>query len=272
MGVERVAIVGLGQIGSELAAGFRECGITVEEIHRDQLDRLGDLDACRCVVLAVPEDVLAEVAARLPEGLRDRAVLVQNELVPATWRDAGIVAPTVAVVWFERKGGTPPRPILTTPVAGPHARLVVDALARRSIPADVIEVGAPLARALVAKNLYILVSNLAGLGAARRGVVTADVAWPDGVVTMGELFGSHLAFARALAREIFTVEHARLERGDRALVAFDDAWATVAAATDADPDHRCLGRSAPSRLARVAARARALDVAFPILSALMSEP
>jgi hypothetical protein len=266
---QTVAVVGLGQIGSELASGLRAAGAEVVDVHRDELDRLGGIEA-DAVVLAVPEDALVDVAGRLPPRLRDRAVLVQNELVAASWRDAGLVSPTVAVVWFERKGGKAPRPILTTPVAGPHAALIVDALARRSIPAEAIDAGAPLARALAAKNLYIVTSNLAGLAASRSGRVHAasDVVWPTAAATMGDLLGAHLAFARALAAEVFAIELARVDAADREALGFDEAWTIVERATKADPEHGCAGRSAPARLARAQVRAVALGVDAPIIGAL----
>jgi len=270
-----VAIVGLGQIGTELAAGLVAGGHVVDEIHRDQLGRLATL-SCAAVVLAVPEDVLGEVTTALPPALRDRVVLVQNELVAPTWRALDLLTPTVAVVWFEKKGAAPARPILPTPVAGPHAELIVGALARRSIPAHVIEAGAPLVRALVAKNLYIVASNLAGIGASRNGPIDDDgsvagLAWPSAVVTMGELLDGHRAFARALATEVFAIELARLDVAEGDAIEFDAAWSVFESATKADPDHKCMGRSAPARLARASSRARELGVDAPIIAALRRE-
>lgn len=264
-----VVVVGLGQMGSELVEGLRDAGRDVVVVHRDELGSLASHDGAAAVVLAVPEDVLGEVAALVPAALRGRVVLLQNELVPASWRSLGLESPTVAVVWFERKGGRPPRPILPTLVGGPSARVILDALAQRGIPAREIDEAVELVPALVAKNLYIVTSNLAGLGAMRRGPVPgSDVAWPDGAVTMGDLLGLHPDFARALAREVFAIEEARLDGTEREGVDFDSAWAVVLSAVAADPEHACMGRSAPARLARAAKRARERRVEAPIVSAL----
>lgn len=266
-----VAVVGMGQIGSELAAGLRAASSHVEEVHRGELGRLAGLSSCRAAILAVPEDALAEVVSALPLELRERVVLVQNELSPSTWRGLGLARPTVAVVWFEKKGGRAPKPLLPTPVAGPCADLVVDAIARRGLPALRIAEGRELIQALVAKNLYIVVANLAGLAASRIGELggaRGGVAWPNGLSTMGELLGAHRAFARALGEEVFAIEQARLDAPERDAVDFEAAWSVVEAATAADPDHACMGRSAPARLVRAAARARDRGVHVPIVDAL----
>ena len=87
---------------------------------------------------------------------------------------------------------------------------------------------------------------------------------------MGALLGEHGAFARALGCEILAVERARLGT-EQGVIDQETAWATVRAATDADPAHGCRGRSAPVRLARTVERARTLDVHTPLLGALAAQ-
>jgi hypothetical protein len=154
--------------------------------------------------------------------------------------------------WAEKKAGKPLSVVLPTEVAGPDRALAVAALAAVDVPAQPIEEDA-LADALALKNLYILVSNLAGLAV-----------FPTSSGTVGELARAHADTLRAIADEVLAIEEARLRRGlDRATL-----FARLAAAFDADPSHACRGRSAPARLGRTLARARALGVATPHLDAL----
>lgn len=261
-------VVGLGQLGELLTAGLRDRGREVIEVRRGDAAVLEGLDAAELVLVCVAEDDLAAAVAAVPPRLRSRVGLVQNELVPATWRELGVAAPTVAVVWFEKKAGRDAIPLLSTPVAGPSARLVCEAITAQGLPATTIDPGDDLTRALVAKNLYILVANLGGLAGDRTGAAPGGASWPTGVTTMGELWGKHERFARALGGEILAIDAARMGAGDAAAIAGDVAWSTFRAAVAADPAHGCRGRTAPARLARTLARARRHEVEAPILEAL----
>lgn len=266
-----IVVVGVGQIGAVLVDGLQRLGRDVVPVRRGEAGRLDGIEDAEVVMVCVAEDDLDTAVASVPPRLRPRIGLVQNELVPATWRAIGLEAPTVAVVWFEKKAGRDAIALLPTPVAGPAARTVVDALRAVDLPAEPIEAGAPLTRALVAKNLYILVGNLAGMAAGRAGVAPGGVPWPSGVTTMGMLLADHRGFVRALGAEILAVDRARMGAADAALVDEHDAWSTVEAAVAADPAHGCRGRSAPARLARTLARARAAQLPTPILDALAGD-
>jgi predicted short-subunit dehydrogenase-like oxidoreductase (DUF2520 family) len=60
-----IVIVGAGRAGSALALALARSGHHVRVVHHDDLDALEGADA---VVLAVPDDAIAEVAAALPVG------------------------------------------------------------------------------------------------------------------------------------------------------------------------------------------------------------
>ena len=184
----------------------------------------------------------------MPAPWRDRLVLLQNELLPRTWEAHAIDALTVAVAWFEKKRDTGVRVLVTTPVAGPLAEDVVQALAEAGVESEVID-DARLPFELVAKNLYILTTNLAGLEVGG---------------TVGALWEAHRPLAERIAEDVLDLQEAmlgaRLDR--RALL---EKLERVIAA---DPEHRCRGRSAPARLARALEQAREHRVDVPALRAL----
>jgi len=241
-----VVVIGLGQLGRLFGAGLLATGHTVVPVRRGE-----PLPATlpEHVLVAVGEDDLASVLGSLPPAWRDRVVLLQNELSPPEWLAHAVVRPTVLVVWAEKKKGKPLAVVRETEVAGPGAALFVSALAAADVPARVIDEGRALEDALVVKNLYILVSNLAGLA---------------GAASVGQLLGVHAELASEIARDVLAIEAARLGRpvDEAALLArMNEAFA-------ADPAHACRGRTAGARLARALDRARALGVPTPALDRL----
>src|SRR5262245_44331391 len=104
-------VVGKGQIGSVLAEGFERTGHCVVVLSRgDSLEKAAEATPDPAVVaLSVREADLPDLLRQLPPAFRGRVLLVQNELVPRTWEAHGIAAPTVAVVWFEKKDDHPIR-------------------------------------------------------------------------------------------------------------------------------------------------------------------
>jgi hypothetical protein len=248
-----IVVIGMGQLGSLLAGGWRARGRSVRGVRRAEPP--GSIEAGALLTLiAVAEDDLASALARVSPPPRHRVALLQNELVRPAFVELGLVRPTVAVVWFERKGGGAPRVLLPSLVAGPSAEVLLEAFEGADVPAERVDDGPALDAALAAKNLYILLGNLAGLEASEP-------------LTMGRLLGERSGSALELAREIFRVEQARAGVAGSALD-FDAALAVVEAATRADPEHGCRGRSAEARLARTAARAARLGVRAPRIEAL----
>jgi ketopantoate reductase len=242
-----VVIVGLGQLGAVFAEAFLRLGRPVVPVLRGQsvTEVLGAGSAApepELVLVAVGEDDLAAALASVPVALRDRVVLLQNELRPAQWRRAGITSPTLAIVWFEKKPGAPLSEVRPTVVAGPHAALVAAALEKVGVHATVrpeaIDDPA-VAHELVLKNLYILGLNLTGL--ATGG-------------TAGEMLGEHSERFRTVVDELFELEAELLESADDELsrdsLDRERLDRELREALLADPEHGASGRSAPRRLER----------------------
>jgi len=204
------------------------------------------------VLLTVGEGDLPAALGTVPEPWRGRVVLVQNELLPETWEELGLRDPTIAVVWFEKKPGRAVRQILPTPVAGPVAADVVEVLGAAGIDAREVPPGPSLEDELVAKNLYILAFNVAGLVAA------------DGA-TVADLHGGDRF--QELAAEILALQGAALGRS----VDEEAALSRVAEAVAADPEHGARGRTAPARLARAVRRADSAGLDVPGLRRVARE-
>lgn len=157
-----VVVVGLGQLGRLFAEALSASGVVVVPVLRGQqiAAAVGALAAPPdLVLLAVGERDLDDALAGVPAALKDRVGLLQNDLCLAEPQVPG--APTVAVVWIERKHAKAPRALAPTPIGGPHAALLVRALATIGLPAIVVD-DTELATALVTKNVFIAVTNLAG--------------------------------------------------------------------------------------------------------------
>lgn len=247
-----MVIVGMGEMGGVFGRALLTAGHPVYPVRRnDDMDAIAaSLPDPALVLVAVAEDDLDPVLASLPEPWRGAVGLIQNELLPRDWETHGIEAPTVAVVWFEKKPGRPVTAIVPTPVSGPAAPLVVDALASIGIDAEAVD-DDELIEALVAKNLYILTANIAGL---RTGGTVSNV-WSD------------RELADAVVDEVLAIQEYLLgSRIDR-----DRAVATMVGAFEADPDHGATGRSAPRRLERALRHAEAAGIRVPALRAIAGE-
>lgn len=241
-----IAVVGQGQLGTLFGALLEARGARILRLRRGA--SLAPDAAVDRVIVAVGEDDLEGVLAALAPAHRERVALVQNELAPSTWRAHGIVDPTVVVVWLEKKGDRPPRVVLPSPIAGPWAEPLARVMNDAGLPAEAID-RALLPGALLDKNLYILVSNLAGM------------VLPPGTTTAGLLELEGLEVTLRVFADVLRVESARQE------ISVDDDLASAALlrAFAADPTHVATGRSAPRRLARTLARAEALGIDVPAL-------
>ena len=126
MGENLQLIIGLGQMGAVFAHALLRAGVTLVPVRRG--DDLGAVARAHPdperVVVAVGEGDLQAALGAMPEGYRDRLVLLQNELLPRDWERHRVVDPTVAVVWFEKKATTGVKVILPTRVAGPVRRFL----------------------------------------------------------------------------------------------------------------------------------------------------
>jgi hypothetical protein len=190
------------------------------------------------------------VLNRIPDAWRDKLCLLQNELLPSDWQ--GITDPTVISIWFEKKPGMDAKVIIPSPVYGPQAELVSQALEQVSIPSRILSSDEALLHELVVKNLYILTSNIAGLKTGG---------------TVGELWQNHRSFATDVAMEVVHLQEKLSGKALDATSLID----SMVIAFDGDPNHNCMGRSASARLSRALAHAERLGLDLPTLSSLQTE-
>ncbi|QJD30002.1 hypothetical protein [Methylococcus geothermalis] len=248
-----VVIIGMGEMGELFARGFLKCGHPVYPLLRGTaLDGVArETPAPELVLAAVGEDELHPLLASLPPAWHGRLGLLQNELLPRDWQLHGLFDPTVIVVWFDKKKGRPFVPVLPTPVCGPRAALVVQALEAIEVPCHAIPED-ELLYELVRKNLYILTINIAGL---RSGG------------TVGELWDRHRELAEQTAGEVLDIQEwltqTRLPRG-RLMAGMLEGFA-------GDPNHICTGRTAPRRLRRALNWAKQAGIATPVLQSIADE-
>lgn len=253
-----IAIVGMGQLGSVFAHAFLRAGRRVVPVNRGDDPRAVDLVPkldIELAMVAVGEAQLQHVVSTLPESWP--IVLVQNGLLPDDW-ESWAVEPTVAVIWFEKKKSVALNVIQSSPIAGPHAQMLVDVLARIDVPAHVVGHD-QLVEELVLKNVYIIAFNVLGL---------------EHDVTVGELWNDHRDAVDAITADVLDVQEALLARSrlgreiDRERV-----LAGLEAAVEGDPSHGARGRSAPARLKRILGDADELGVeahALRLLAARVS--
>jgi hypothetical protein len=251
---QAIVIIGIGEMGGVFARGFLRIAHPVfpmvRGMHMDHEAK--QIPPPALVLLAVAEDELHAMLSALPGAWRERLGLLQNELLPRDWEAHGLDDPTVISVWFEKKKAQGAKVILPSPVYGPHSGLFAQALATLDIPTTVLESRDRLVFELVSKNLYILTTNLCGLETGG---------------TVGELWRDHQAFAREIGNEVLDIQQALTGQAlDR-----EALFAAMARAFGSDPGHRCLGRSAPARLARALQLAEQAGLAVPALRRLKTE-
>ncbi len=241
-------IVGMGEMGGSFARGLLRLGHTVVPVLRrtPAEDVAAEYPGPSLVLVTVGEADLDNTLDTLPDPWKGNAVLVQNELLPRSWKPHDIADPTVAVVWFEKKPGRSESPIIPTPIAGRHAELLVAALATIDVPAFVVEDEDELLYELVRKNVYIITMNVGGLISGGN---------------VHDLWYNHRELAKAVAADIIDVQ-AWLTGKD---LDTDRYLAGMVEAIDADPEHGATGRSAPARLARAIGYADEAGLAVPQL-------
>ena len=134
-----VVLVGVGEMGGVFARGLLRSGHPVFPVNRgdDLAARAAEIPDPELVLVAVAEADLPGVLERMPEAWADRLGLLQNELLPADW--AAFPDPTVISVWFEKKPGQDAKVIIPSPVFGPQAGLIADALESIGIATRVLE-------------------------------------------------------------------------------------------------------------------------------------
>lgn len=247
-----VVIIGVGEMGGVFARGFLRLGHPVYPVLRSQnmqqaAEEIGDVEA---VLIAVGENDLQPILSQLPDIWKDKVILLQNELLPADY--AQLPQVTVISVWFEKKPGMDYKVIIPSPCYGPKMDLVEAALNSLGIPVKALANNDELLFELVVKNLYILTTNIAGLKTGG---------------TVEQLWKEHQTLANKVADDIIELQQAltgkKLDR--EALIQ------GMCHAFDGDPDHNCMGRSAPARLQRALQHGQQNDLDLPTLQQLAAE-
>lgn len=241
-------VIGLGEMGGVFARGLLRAGYPVFPANRDtDLQALAeDLPAPSLVLAAVAESDLQGLLEALPAAWRAPLALLQNELLPRDWERHGLGQPTVISVWFEKKRGRDVKEILPSPTYGPQADVLCAALGALGIGCRRLDDEQDLVHELVLKNLYILTTNIAGLEAGG---------------TVGELWLRHEALARRVAEEVLQIQ----EWLSGAPLDHERLIAGMLEAFRGDPEHQCMGRSAPKRLRRALAQADQAGLQVPEL-------
>ncbi len=243
-----VVVIGIGEIGSVFARGFMRLGYPIVPVTRDMDMGLVAADVAdpEMVVVAVAEKDLQATLAAMPDVWSDKLVLLQNELLPRDWQAHGLKNPTVISVWFEKKKGMDSKVVIISPAFGPFAELLKEALGSLDIPVAVVESEAALLFELVLKNLYILTTNIAGLEAGGN---------------VHQLWAEHNNLACEVAGDVLDIqEYLTGEELDRTALIEG-----MLRAFDGDPEHGCMGRSAPARLTRALMFADEAELEVPAL-------
>ncbi|HEY0720943.1 MAG TPA: hypothetical protein VGE50_06785 [Gammaproteobacteria bacterium] len=248
-----IVVVGIGEMAGVFTRGFLKCGYPVFPLRRgdDMAAEAKALIKPALVLVSVGENDLPAVLKQLPAAWRDRVGLLQNELLPRDWQLHQLRDPTVVSVWFEKKKGQEFKVLLPSPVFGPAATLIEQALEALGIPCWELNSAQALEYELVRKNLYILTTNIAGL------------ALPEGT-NVDALWNQQQPLAREVANEVLEIQFKLIGKAlDRSKL-IDGMVEGIAG----DLKHRCMGRSAPGRLARALQHADQFGLAVPRLRAI----
>lgn len=228
-----IVLIGMGEMGGVFARALLRFGHPVFPITRDvdKHDAAKNIKDPELILVAVAEKDLQDVLGQLPDQWRRDTVLLQNELLPRDWEKHHLHEPSIISVWFEKKQGQDYKVLIPSPVHGPKAELLKDALATINIPCRVVASDAEMLHELVLKNVYIVTTNVAGLETGG---------------TVSELWRDHQELATTIANEVLDIQEWLTGKTfDRQRMLQD-----MLVAFEGDPEHNCMGRSAPARLLR----------------------
>ena len=248
-----VVVIGIGELGSVFARGLLRSGHPVYPITRgmNMIEEAKAIPDPALVLVAVAEDDLHSTLDQIPDPWRDKLCLLQNELLPRDWQAHAIHEPTVIAVWFEKKKGQDMKVLLPSPIYGPQATVIEAALTAIDIPVHALADHDELLYELVRKNVYILTINIAGL------IVGG---------TVSELWRDHQALAREIADEVISIQEWLTDEE----LPRDRLIEGMLAAFAADPEHKCLGRTALARLRRALSYADETGLAVPKLREILT--
>jgi len=248
-----IIIIGLGEIGRIFAQGFLKLGYPVQGVTREMsLEHLAqEIPNPEAILIAVGETDLPNSLATLPPNWTNDVVLIQNELLPKDWQNTQIKTPTVASIWFEKKKEIVAKQVMPSPVYGPHANLVKNALAQMDLEAYEVTHFNDLQYELVRKNLYILTTNIAGLKVGG---------------TVSELAQNHSELMQAIANEVILLQDALTQSKNNS----KQLMLGLAEAFKGDPNHKCMGRTAKQRLERAFNTAQKYHLSTPCFKEILN--
>jgi hypothetical protein len=238
-GNKMIIVIGIGEMSGVFTRGLLRAGYPLFPVTRgmDIRQVAEQVPHPEMVLIAVGEADLSPVLKEIPEGWRDRLALLQNELLPRDWQAHQLNNPTVISVWFEKKKGQDYKILVPSPIIGPHADILKKALGLLDIPSWIVANDEEMLFELVRKNLYILTTNIAGLE------VGGDV---------NALWNEHRDLALKVIDDVLTIQqHLTQQEFDR-----EHLIEAMVEAINGDLAHKCMGRSAPARLARALDYAR----------------
>ncbi len=242
-----IVVIGIGEMSGVFTRALLRAGYPLYPVTREiSIEAMSEhLKEPEMVLVAVGESDLSPVLEQIPANWKDRLCLLQNELLPRYWQAHHIENPTIISIWFEKKKGQDFKP---SPVIGPKAEIIKDALATLDIPAWMVKDDQEMLFELVRKNLYILTTNIAGLD------------MPPGS-DVNDLWNENRDLALKVIDDVLTIQSHLTGQN------FDDAdkerlIEAMVEAINGDLAHKCMGRSAPARLSRALeyAKANQLDV------------
>lgn len=228
-----IITIGVGEMGGVFVRGCLRAGYPVFPITRDMdiKTTLEEYPEPEAILVTVGEKDLHDVLTQIPEKYCDRLVLIQNELLPRDWESHNLTNPTVISVWFEKKPGQDFKVLIPSPVYGPKSDLIFNSLATLNIPVNKLPDSKALLFELVLKNVYILTTNICGLKTGG---------------TVSELWQQHKPLAETVAKEVISLQNYLT----KTTLDEDKLLKSMLMAFDGDPEHKCMGRSAPARLER----------------------
>ena len=253
MAKKPVVIIGMGEMAGVFARGFLRSGFPVYPVTRnmDIQQQAKNIPEPELVLIAVGEADIQSALSNIPEQWKNRLVLLQNELLPNDWLQHQL-DPTVISVWFEKKKGQDFKVLIASPAYGRAADVVVNSLDSIDINARKLNSAEELLFELVVKNVYILTTNIAGLKTGG---------------TVSELWENHQDTAQAIAAEVISLqEKLTCQNFDT-----DKLIDSMLIAFQGDPDHNCMGRSAPARLERALQLATQHQLDVPVLQGIADE-
>lgn len=232
-----VVVIGMGEIGAVFARAYLKSGYPVYPLLRgESAEVLGrEIEQPVAVIVAVSEKELPGVLSAIPQQWQSVLVLLQNELLPRDWAQLE-TEPTVISIWFEKKKGQDSKVIIPSPAYGPLSQQLHDVLASIDIAVKIVDSAEAMLSELVVKNLYILTSNIAGLEVGGN---------------VGQLWKDHRDVADAVIDDVLLIQQKLSGKS----LNRDELVKLMLVAFEGDPEHMCMGRSAPARLQR------ALDLA-----------